>query len=88
MAKSKFPKLCKVCVRQNPKKATLVHLYIYLVETFASILNSKIIFKKLFWLKLSILKNTLQALNPLIPGGNKQTHTLKYKPTPLSCRFV
>ena len=88
MAKSKFPKLCKVCVRKNPKKATLVHLYIYLVETFASILNSKIIFKKLFWLKLSILKNTLQALNPLIPGGNKQTHTLKHKPTPLSCRFV
>ena len=28
-------------------------------------------FQEAFWLKLSILKNTLHALNPLIPGGNK-----------------
>ena len=57
------------------KKTNLIHLYIHLVETYALILHSKIIFKKLFWLKLSILKYTLQALNPLIPGGNKRSHT-------------
>ena len=28
-------------------------------------------FQEAFWLELSILKNTLHALNPLIPGGNK-----------------
>ena len=31
-------------------------LYIHLVETFALILHSKIVFKKLFWLKSSVLK--------------------------------
>ena len=38
------------------QKTNLVHLYIHLVETFASILSSKIVFKKFFWLKLSILE--------------------------------
>ena len=88
--KIKISKVMQSLCTAKPKKKQLwyIYIYIYLVETFASILNSKIVFKKLFWLKLSILKNTLQALNPLIPGGNKQTHTLKHKPTPLSCRFV
>ena len=31
-------------------------IYIHLVETFALILHSKIVYKKVFWLKLSILK--------------------------------
>ena len=35
-------------------------------------------FQEAFWLELSILKNTLHALNPLIPGGNKQSHILKH----------
>ena len=55
----------------------MVHLYIQLVETFALILNSKIVFKKLLWLKLSILKNTLHAFKPLLFGGNKWSHILK-----------
>ena len=38
------------------QKTNLVDLYIHLVETFALILNSKIVFKKLLWLKLSLLK--------------------------------
>ena len=38
------------------QKANLVHLYTHLKETFALIINSKIVFQKGFWLKLSILK--------------------------------
>ena len=38
------------------KKTNLLHLYIHLVETFALILNSKVVFKKLLSLKFSILK--------------------------------
>ena len=45
----------------------LIHLHIYLAETIALVLHSKVIFKKLFWLKLFALKNTLHALNSLIP---------------------
>ena len=52
-AKSNFRKFCKVCARQN-QKTNLIHLYIHLVETFALILYSKIVFKKPFWLKLSV----------------------------------
>ena len=84
--KSNFPKFCKFMHSKN--KNIYIHLYKHLVETFALILNSKIVFKKLLWLKLLILKNTLDALNPLIPGGNKRSHILKSKPTPFSCRFV
>ena len=50
-AKSDFSKLCKVYARQN-QKANLIHL----VETFTLILHLKIVLKKLFWLKLYILK--------------------------------
>ena len=75
-AKSNFLKSCKVYARQN-QKTNLIDLYIHLVETFALILHSKIVFKKIFWLKLSILKMTLHALNHLIPGGNKRLHILK-----------
>ena len=75
-AKSNFPKFCKVYARQN-QKTNLIHLHIHLVETIALILLSKVVFKKLFWLKLFILKNTLHALNPLIPRGNKRSHILK-----------
>ena len=75
-AKSNFPKFCRVYARQN-QKTNLIHLHIHLVETIALILLSKVVFKKLFWLKLFILKNTLHALNPLIPRGNKRSHILK-----------
>ena len=51
------------------QKANLVHLYIHLVETFALNLNSKIVFQKPFWLKLSIVKKyTTCTLIRLIPG--------------------
>ena len=86
-AKSNFPKFFKVYARQKSQNKPGT-LFMHLVETFALILNSKIVFKKLLWLKLLILKNTLEALNPLIPGGNKRSHILKNKPTPFSCRFV
>ena len=43
-------------VHSKNQKTNLVHLYKDLVETFAVILNLKIIFKYLLWLKLSILK--------------------------------
>ena len=75
-AKSNFPKFCKVYARQN-QKTNLIHLHIHLVETTALILLSKVVFKKLFWLKLFILKNTLHALNPLVPCGSKRSQILK-----------
>ena len=50
-AKSNFPKFCKVYTRQKSKNKSGTFIY-----TFTLILNSKIVFKKLFWLKLSILK--------------------------------
>ena len=71
-----FSKFCKVYARQN-QKINLIHLHIHLVETIALILHSKVVFKKLFWLKLFILKNTVHALNPVIPFGNKRSHLLK-----------
>ena len=74
-AKSNFPNFCKVDAQQN-QKTNLIHLHIHLVEPIALILYSKVVFK-LFWLKLFILKNTLHALNPLIPRGNKRSHILK-----------
>ena len=43
-------------VHSKNQKTNLVHLYINLVETFALILNSTIVFKYLLWLKLSIRK--------------------------------
>ena len=58
-------------------KKNLIHLHIHLVETIALILLSKVVFKKLFCLKLFILKNTLHALNPLIPRDNERSHVLK-----------
>ena len=75
-AKSNFPKLCNVYAGQN-QTINLIHLHIYLVETIALIFHSKVVFKKLFWLKLFILKNTLHVLNPLIFRGNKWLHILK-----------
>ena len=59
------------------KKTNLIYLYIHLKKTLALILNLKVVFKKLFWLKLSILKNTLDALNPSIPRDKKMSHILK-----------
>ena len=75
-AKSNFPKFCKVYARQN-QKTNLIHLNIYLVETIALILLSKVVFKNLFWLKLFILKNTLHALNLLMHRDNKSLHVHK-----------
>ena len=43
-------------VHSKNQKTNLVHLYINLVETFALILNLKIVFKYPLWLKLLILK--------------------------------
>ena len=71
-AKSNFTKFSKVYARQNQKKI-LVHLHVHFVETVALILHSKVVFKKIFWLKLFILKNKLHALNPFIPRGNKRS---------------
>ena len=56
-----FSKFCKVYARQN-QKINLIHLHIHLVETIALILRSEVAFKKLVWLKLVTLKNTLHAL--------------------------
>ena len=83
-AKSNFPKFCKVHAPQKTKYKSGIFIE-HLVETFALILHSKIVFKKLFLLKLSILRNTL---NSLIPSDNKRSHILKNKPTPFSCKFV
>ena len=74
-AKSNFPKFCKVYAQNQ--KTNLIHLHIHLVETIALILHSKVVFKKLVWLKLVTLKNTPHTLNPLIPRGNKRSHVLK-----------
>ena len=49
----------------------------HLVATIALIVHSKVVFKKLVWLKFVTLKNTLHAVNPLIPLGNKRSHVLK-----------
>ena len=75
-AKSNFPKFCKVYAWQN-QKTNFINLHIHLVETIALILLSKFVFKKLFWSKLFTLKNTLHALNSLIPRSNKRSHILK-----------
>ena len=45
----------KLYARQY-QKTNLIYLCIHLVETFTLILHSKIVFKKVFLLKLSILK--------------------------------
>ena len=75
-AKSNFPKFCKVYAWQN-QKTNLIHLHIHFLETIALILHSKVVFKKLFWSRLFILKNAIHALNPLIPRRNKRSHILK-----------
>ena len=59
------------------QKTNLIHLNIHLVEAIALILLSKVVFKKLFWLKLFLLKNALHTYNLLIPRGNKRSHILK-----------
>ena len=61
-AKSNFPKLCKFYTRQKTKcKSGIFIQYIHLAETFALIFDSKIVFKKLFWLKLSIQPRTFKV---------------------------
>ena len=68
-AKSNFSKFSKVHALQKnknkKKQKKLVYLYIHFVENFALKQKKKIVFKKFFRLKLSILKNTLLALNKL-----------------------
>ena len=55
--KIEFTKVLQsLCTAKKKQNTNLVHLHIHLVETFALILNSKIVFNKLFCLKLSILK--------------------------------
>ena len=62
-------------VHGKNQKTKLLHLYLKLVETFAWVLNSKIVFKYLLWLKLLILKNKLHALNPLLTHTKKQAYS-------------
>ena len=57
------------------QKKYLAHLYINLVETFALILNLKIVFKYLLWVQLSILQNALHALKPLLTHTKKQAYS-------------
>ena len=61
-------------VHSKNQKTNLVHLYINLVETFALILNLKIVFKYLLWVQLSILQNALHALKPLLTHTKKQAY--------------
>ena len=56
-AKSNFPKFCKVYAQNQ--KTSLIHLHIYLVETIALILHSKVFFKKLVWWIYSFFLNSL-----------------------------
>ena len=59
--KIEFSKVLQsLCTVKSKNKSK--HLPIYLVETFVLILHSKVVLKKLFWLKLFILQNTLDAL--------------------------
>ena len=51
------------------KKKKKIDTFTYTSLGFNSSLKNR--FQEAFWLELSILKNTLHALNPLIPGGNK-----------------
>ena len=62
-------------VHSKNQKTNLVHLYINLVETFALILNLKIVFKYLLWVQLSILQNALHALKPLLTHTKKQAYS-------------
>ena len=59
--KIEFPKVLQSLSTIKSKNKSR-HPPTYLVETFALIRHSKIVFKKLFWLKLFILQNTLDAL--------------------------
>ena len=45
-------------------------------------------FQEAFLVKVIRTKNTLHALNPLIPRGNIRSHTYLNKPTRFSWRFV
>ena len=69
-----FQSSAKVVLSKN-QKTNLVHLYINLVETFALILNLKIVFKYLLWVQLSILQNALHALKPLLTHTKKQAYS-------------
>ena len=73
--KPNFPKFCKLYAQNQ--KTNLIHLHIHLVETIALIPHSKVVCKKLLYLKLVTLQNTLHALKPLIPRGNKRSHGIK-----------
>ena len=54
--KIRFSKVLQIYAREISKSKPGTFIYVHLVETFALILNSKIVFMKLVWLKLSILK--------------------------------
>ena len=85
-AKSNFPKFCKVYAWQN-QKTNLIHLHIHLVESMGLILHWKVVFKKLFLLKLFILKMRYMHLTLEYLVVTK-SHTYLNKPTPFSFRFV
>ena len=66
--------LQSLCTAKTKSKSDT---FIYTFSRKLCFNSSKIVLKKLFWLKLLILKNTLSAFNPLIPGGNKSSYILK-----------
>ena len=73
--KTEFSKVLQsLCAKSKNKSDTFTYTF---SRNHALIVHSKVIFEKLVWLKLVTLKNTLHALNPLIPGGNKRSHVLK-----------
>ena len=74
--KIEFSKVLQnLCAKSKNKSDAFI--YTHLVKTIAFILHSKVVFKKLIWLKLVAPKNTLHVLNPVIPRGNKMSNVLK-----------
>ena len=67
--KIEFSKVLQSLCRAKSKKKKKIDTFTYTSLGFNSSLKNR--FQEAFWLELSILKNTLHALNPLIPGGNK-----------------
>ena len=67
--KIEFSKVLQSLCTAKSKKKKKIDTFTYTSLGFNSSLKNR--FQEAFWLELSILKNTLHALNPLIPGGNK-----------------
>ena len=69
---SNFQKFCKVFAQQKSKSKSGTFMYKF-SRNLCLILNSKIVFKYLLWLKLLVLKKIQYiALNPLLTHTKKQ----------------